>query len=174
MIAFDICNTIASVNPLVIERFGDGNGKHRIFPIPEGFWTSPEGLGFFRDAEPLDHAAQATSKLAAMYGGIVYVTSRPKEAELVTRGWLNKHGFPKGEVIFCSREEKIKVHLEKKPSLIAEDDPVVIKSLKHLGVPVLVFQWDYNENLQGDRIIPVRKSWKNIGSLGGEMCYGAI
>ncbi|MCR4441935.1 MAG: hypothetical protein NUV48_07240 [Peptococcaceae bacterium] len=170
MICFDICNTVANVNPLVKARFG--GDRYRILPIPEDFWTSAEGLSIFRDAEPLDHAAQTVNRLAAVYGGVTYVTSRPKRSELVTRSWLKCHGFPKGEVIFCSREEKIRVLQEKKPSLIAEDDPVVVKGLKSLGVPILVYQWEYNEGIRGDRIIPVR-NWKNFGSLGGEI-YGAV
>ena len=170
MICFDICNTLAAVNPLVIARFG--GDRHRMLPIPEDFWASAEGLAIFRDAEPLAHAAQAVNRLAAVYGGVTYVTSRPERSELVTRSWLNRHGFPKGEVIFCSREEKIRVHLEKKPSLVAEDDPLVVKGLMSLGVPILVYQWGYNEGIRGDRIIPVR-NWKNFGSLGGEI-YGAV
>lgn len=155
MIAVDICNTLADINSAVRRMVGPF--KHYPAPIPTRFWTSPEGLRVFRDARPLHDAAKVISGLAARLGGVTYVTSRPREAELITRRWLKRNGFPNGKVIFCERHEKPTVYASLSPFLIAEDDPEVVAALAGLGIPVLVPQWDYNRGLRDAWVVPVER-----------------
>lgn len=155
MIAVDICNTLADINSAV--RRIVGPFKHYPAPIPAGFWTSPEGLRVFRDAQPMGDAARVLNGLARQLGGVTYVTSRPKKAEFITRRWLKENVFPRGKIIFCERQEKAAVYASLNPRLIAEDDPEVVTALAGLGIPVLVPQWDYNRGLRDAGIVPVER-----------------
>lgn len=168
MIAVDICNTLADINSAVSRMVGPF--KSYPAPIPAEFWPSPAGLRVFRDAKPLGDAARVFYGLAGRLGGITYVTSRPKEAEFVTRWWLAENVFPKGKIIFCDRREKPDVYASLDPFLIAEDDPEVVSALAGLGIPVLVPQWDYNRGLRDAWVVPVE--WGEAESSAGATGFG--
>jgi len=155
LIAIDICNTIADVNSAIANRFSLSFEKYPL-PVPDEFWMSEKGTDVFKKVLPIEGAAEVVSDVSELLGGVVYVTTRPKKIEFVTRQWLKKHGFPKGSVIFCSRKEKPLIYSILQPSIIAEDDPEVIVELQKLDVsPVLVYQWPYNRHLRGSNIVPV-------------------
>lgn len=166
MIAIDICNTIADVNGMLRDRFGLGLAGYP-HPFPDGFWASPEGMRVFQDAKPMGDAAQVITGLAKSLGGIVYVTARPAEAELVTRGWLKKHGFPRGKVIFAPKSQKAVIYRALEPCLIAEDDPEVIVGLDGCGAAIFVPRWPYNKHLRLDRVVFVDRWDTNSGEMGG-------
>ena len=50
------------------------------------------------DSRPLAHAAETLNELARSYD-IIYLTARPSSVAHRSRAWLNRHGFPKGELI---------------------------------------------------------------------------
>ena len=154
-IAVDICNSLANIaNQLEKNILGYCNDIYP-FPIPAGYFTSSAGLCIFRNAEPFPKTARLTNSLAELFGGITYVTTRPPEAEFVTRRWLARHGFPEGEIIFCHWEEKTAAYASLDPHLIIEDDPRVLEMAKRLYVPIIVPKWPYNGHIKGDKIIPV-------------------
>lgn len=158
MIAVDICNSVADVNSAIVQHFKPLSEQYPL-PIPDGFWKSKEGIKIFKKALPLKNAAEVISGVFNLLGGVVYVTSRPEEAEFVTYQWLKKYGFPKGRVIFCERKEKPGIYAALQPCVITEDDPEVIAELQETlpNVPVLVYQWPYNRHLRGSNIVPVRQ-----------------
>lgn len=153
MLAVDICNSLADINGQLEKKIPGYCNITYPFPIPDSYFTSPVGMRIFRDAEPFPKTARLLNSLAELFGGIVYVTTRPPEAEFVTMRWLTKNAFPKGEIMFCKWEEKTAVYDSLDPYFIIEDDPRVLETAKELNVPILVPQWPYNCHVKGNRII---------------------
>ncbi|NSW83932.1 MAG: hypothetical protein HPY90_11805 [Syntrophothermus sp.] len=162
MIVSDIDNMLANTNSLLEKKYRSYSYP---YPVPPGYFTTADGLKLLADAPPMPNAADVVSQLARDLGGITYVTTRPRIAEVLTYRWLKTHGFPKGRVIFCAREEKAGVVKNLAPALVAEDDPWIIPLLLRLGVPVLVHQWPYNKHLTGDRLIKFKR-WLHCLNLG--------
>lgn len=153
-IAVDICNTLADINGQLVKKIPGYCNSTYPFPIPDGYFTSPDGLRVFSDAEPFLGTEKLLSSLAELFGGLVYVTTRPPEAEFVTRRWLAKHGYPESKIVFCKWEEKTAVYSSLAPHLIIEDDPRVLETVKALNTLVMVPQWPYNSHIKGRRIVP--------------------
>lgn len=163
MIAVDICNTLADVNRVLAEDFSVSLQQYPA-SIPNGFWLSPEGMRVFQAAPPIAGAVEAVSALAGAHGGVVYITSRPVEAEFVTLRWLRMHGFPKGKVVFCGgAAEKVAAYIGFSPSLVAEDDPGVAAAVGSVGIPVVALEWPYNGYLSrcGGAVFVV-KGWSAV------------
>ena len=76
-----------------------------------------------RRREPLPGALEGVRRLAAV-GEVVYVTTRAPEAELITRGWLYKQGFPApGSVLMCqSITHKLQMVAQYEGPLVLIDD----------------------------------------------------
>jgi len=155
LIATDICNSLADIDGQLRRKIPGYCNKQYPFPIQKGYFMSLEGLRCFRDAKPFPGSARLLNSLAELFGGIVYVTTRPSEAEVITRKWLAKHGYPEGEIIFCKWHEKAEIYSSLKPHLIIEDDPRVLKEVVKLDFLVVVPQWPYNSHIKDDKIIPV-------------------
>ncbi len=153
MIAVDICNTLANVGA-ELKKLGIEQDVYPA-PMPEIFFSSPEGLRLFQNAQPINGAEKVVNHFSALYGGVTYVTTRPMEANLVTHRWLTRHGFPAGKGRFCKWEEKPGIYAMLKPRVIMEDDPRVLGMIKHYETLILVPQWAYNNHIFGKRIIPL-------------------
>ena len=76
-----------------------------------------------RRREPLPGALEGVRRLAAV-GDVVYVTTRAPEAELITRGWLYRQGFPApGRVLMCqSMAHKLQTVAQYEGPLVLIDD----------------------------------------------------
>ncbi len=157
MIAVDICNTLANVAS-ELKKLGIEQDTYPS-PLPESFFSSPKGLRVFRNAKPFEGAKYMIIQLSKIYGGVTYVTTRPKEARPVTRRWLSENGFPSGKIIFCKWQEKPDIYTKLNPCIIIEDDPRVLDSIKDRKVLVLVPQWSYNNHINGKGIVPC--GWKS-------------
>lgn len=166
-IAVDICNTLADINGQLERKIQGYRNDVYPFPLPENYFTSPIGLCVFRDAKPFPETAGILRSMSRVFGGITYVTSRPQEAEFVTRRWLTKNGFPEGEIVFCQGEEKLSVYSRLKPFLIIEDDPQTLEAAitTNLNIPIIVPQWPYNSHIKGAGIIPVFWTRANIAEM---------
>lgn len=165
MLAVDICNTLADVDGQLRRRIKGYSNAVYPFPLPEWFFRSSGGMRVFKDAAPLPGSVEFVSALAELYGDVFYVTSRPPEAEGVTRRWLARHGYPDGELVFCPWQEKPAVYASLAPGAVVEDDPRVLARLaaELPGVTVFAPQWPYNRHVRGGRIVPVH--WVKRGSL---------
>ena len=155
MIAADICNSLADIDGQLKKKISGYCNNQYPFPIPDGYFTSLSGFRTFRDAEPFPGSARLLNSLAELFGGVVYVTTRPLKTEIITRRWLAKRGYPEGKIFFCNWYEKAEIYSSLKPHLIIEDDPRVLEEIKKLNFLVLVPQWPYNSSITGDKIIPV-------------------
>lgn len=156
MLAVDICNSLADIDSQLKLRGITQNAYPA--PLPECYFTSPDGMRVFRDAEPIEHMVDTVKCLALLLGGVTYVTSRPIVASFVTRRWLKRYGFPAGDVMFCQWHEKASIYMALKAKVIIEDDPRVLEAIKDPGALVLVPQWPYNQHLFSENLIQV-KNW---------------
>lgn len=144
MIYVDIDGTIAATGERIEELYGIPVTKYPS-PLPEGFWETPEGLLVYRDAGVIPHSVKALNNFDTE---VVYATIRSPETEFITRRWLDKHGFPKGRLVFCKdHKDKVQSAIRDGAVLIVDDDVrVVIEAQKH-GLHALLIERPYNKGL---------------------------
>lgn len=158
LIAVDLCNTISNVNAQLVKYDVDFG----LYPgnFPEGFWSSSEGLRIFSKADPMDGAIKAVGFLQNYFqGDVVYVTKRPPESKFVTRRWLEVHGFPDGDLVFC--DDKVPFFKNSNLCAVMEDDPVLVKQAHDCGNLVFMHLWPYNQHVEGANIVRV-SHWRQI------------
>lgn len=156
MILVDIDGSLAATGELLLSRYKIPIRKYPA-PMPDGFWSSPEGLAVYRDVEPIPDSIKA---LNIAEDDIAYFTLRPPIAGFVTIRWLQKHGYPEGPVYFCrTRAEKAQLAEKLGPFLVIEDDP---KAPSLFKVPLIIIARPYNRRAKN------RKTWRQI--LGGPLC----
>lgn len=145
LLAVDICNTIADVNSEIKKVFGaNPNPLCYLHPgVPLNFFKYNTWI--FKDVMPFKGAADILNQLANIYT-IIYITARPKEAELVTLEWIEKNGFPKGEILFSTQKHETAKHLNVMAAI--EDAPHEIDSYLAAEIPVFVKRQPYNLNYQ--------------------------
>lgn len=144
-LAVDICNTIADVNGEIKKVFGaNPNPLSYLHPgVSPNFFKYNTWI--FEKALPFKGAAAVLNQLAKIYK-IVYITARPKEAELITLKWIEKNGFPMGKIFFSPQKHETAKHLNVMAAI--EDAPHEIDSYLTAGIPVFVKKQPYNLNYQ--------------------------
>jgi 5'(3')-deoxyribonucleotidase len=157
-IAVDICNTLADVLSELEARLGK-------FPNPNSYFhpalmDNPhyfeENLDIFLSAKPIGNSAQILRELSK-FNKIVYITARPKAAELVTKVWLRNNGYPKAKIYFT--DNKVKVAKSIGVDIAIDDSPSEIESYMDAGIQVIVKQQDYNVGYFN------RFDWDNIANV---------
>ena len=121
--------------------------------------------GFFRDANPIEGAAETLQALAAKGFVVRYVTARPQhhDASQQTRDSLARHGFPNPDhVLFVG--DHFGSHLKSmlNYSLYIDDSVSNIHDFESTGIPFIVFDQVYNREL-GDR--PRVLHWSEVPQL---------
>lgn len=106
LIGVDICNTIANINYELFRKFKINPRQYPAPEVPKDFFITAGGLTLFINARPYYNSQKVLMQLITEGYRIVYVTSRPKIAEFVTRRWLKLNGFPPGNVEFIPSGEK--------------------------------------------------------------------
>lgn len=156
MILVDIDGSLAATGELLLSRYKIPIRKYPA-PMPDGFWSSPEGLAVYRDLEPIPDSVKT---LLCVNEDIAYFTLRPPIAGFVTIRWLQKHGFPEGPTYFCkSLAEKAQLIEDLKPVVVIDDDP---KAPDIYKAPIIVIARPYNKQVKN------RMTWQQI--LGGPAC----
>lgn len=152
LVVTDIDNCLCDLNALLQERFGLTLQDYPA-PLPEGYFSTPEGLEMLWRAKPFAGAADSLWGAVAAGHRIMYLSSRPREAAFVTRRWLAFHGFPPGEVVLTA--DKVRVVLPRRHELllVVEDDPRVALELANEGIPVYLIDWPYNRGLVHPRVM---------------------
>lgn len=149
----DICNTLADINSL-LAKAGFDVESYPSSNLPPGFFKTPEGLKMLAEAEPVPDSVYALNVFARL-GPVIYLTSRPLEAKLVTNQWLRKHGFPHGRVIFI--QHKISILRRFHGSVLyADDDPAAALLAAEIGHQVHLIDWPYNRHIDHPNICRVR------------------
>lgn len=147
LVAVDVCNTLARVNEAIAACLGLGSGwqwtTYDLRPAgivdPESwFRLHPE---VFAEALPLPGAQEALDAAASAGWEIAYVTARPDWAREITRSWLRRWGFPRGELVLAARKAPACAALG--ASLAVEDAPDQVRALRRV-VPVCVIGHPYN------------------------------
>lgn len=140
-IAVDICNTIADLSVVLKKVLSDLDMSKYPHPeLTEDFFKN--NLWIFMNAEPI-RPARVILKDIYKEHQIVYITSRPEEAEHVTHEWLRKNGYPEGPVFFT--RDKVSLAKQLGIRLALEDSPEEIRSYREGGVKVLVKAQPYNQ-----------------------------
>ncbi len=161
-VAVDICNTIANVNLELLRHFETITFDKYPFPeVSRDFFLTGEGLRIFRKAEAFPGAADVLNKLSGRECQIVYVTSRSRTAEFITKRWLEIHRFPKGPVFFVSQDKKADFAARKEIALFFEDEPYTAAAMLAAGIKVFLKDWPYNRHVRGKNLKRF-KSWREI------------
>ncbi|MGB9886471.1 MAG: hypothetical protein ACPLRW_05665 [Moorellales bacterium] len=151
IIVSDIDNCLGDLNVFLQERFGLDLSVYPA-PLPDGFFSSPEGLEMLWKVRPFAGAAMSLWGAAANGFRLVYLSSRPREAAFVTRRWLAVHGFPPGGVVLTGDKVGWVLARRGEVFLVVEDDPRVALELAREGVPVYLIDWPYNRGIEHPRI----------------------
>lgn len=163
LVGVDICNTIANINYELLQMFDKLTLKQYPAPeVPKDFFTSSEGLKLFQRARPYFQANEVLYKMATNGYRIIYITSRPKLAEFVTRRWLEINQFPLGRVEIVSASEKATLAMDAGMVAFFDDDPLVVSELIKKKIPnIFVKLAPYNRHIDGSS---VRKftDWGNL------------
>jgi hypothetical protein len=155
MILVDIDGTIAATGEILLSRYKIPLQQYPA-PMPDGFWTSPEGLAIYRDVEPITDSIEVLNNTEAAS----YFTLRSPISGFITIRWLQKHGYPEGPVYFCKTlAEKAQLAKGLSPILVIEDDPQAPLFYKS---PLVVIARPYNKRIEN------RMTWKQI--IGGSTC----
>jgi len=163
-IGVDLCNTVANVNAMLAIRFtGLSLTSYPSPGIPEGFFTTLEGLEVLKKAPPFSYAAGTLRFLASAGHEVIYLTSRSFPAANLTREWLSVNGFPRGMLMFLPRGYKAMFARHYWIDWFFEDDPLEVLSLQGVVGQVFVKTWAYNYNAHGPGVKKFT-SWREIMS----------
>jgi hypothetical protein len=155
MILVDIDGTIAATGELLLSRYKVALDQYPA-PMPDGFWSSSDGLEIYRDVEPIPGSIEALNNVAS----VSYFTVRPRVSAFITARWLQKQGFPEGPIYFCNTmAEKAQVAKDTNPVLVIDDEP---RSPLYYKVSLVIIARPYNTKIKD------RMTWSEI--LGGSSC----
>lgn len=138
-IAVDICNTIADVNGVLKELFGEVPNPSSRFTLTKSFFE--KNLWIFEKARPIKGSIEKLNELSRDHE-IVYITARPAVAKEVTESWLKEHGYPEGDVLFTMDKAALARSLGIK--LAFDDAPHEIANYLRAGINVMVKDQEYN------------------------------
>jgi len=131
MVVSDIDNTVNDLNVLIYRIIPSARWVYPA-PLPEGFWSTPEGMKMLWDVPPVSDGAKLLNCLQS--GGVVYVTCKPRKVEELTRAWLRRHGFPAAPLVFCSGpEEKVEIAVVSGAIMALEMTQQLLKRISRLG-----------------------------------------
>ena len=146
VVLVDICNTLANINEQIDRITGVSRPMGTYFhpAVSDGFFEGH--MDVFSDARVLDGSVEFVNRLARTYE-ILYFTARPESAEMVTREWLLKNGYPAAPVVFT--KDKVHSCREMNVAFAVDDAPEEVVAYGKAGILCLVPAWDYNVNMPG-------------------------
>lgn len=135
-----------------------------IFPRIQNFYTSSD----HDTTLPLQGAQEALRKLAEHYH-IAIITSRPDSVKDKTRAWLDMHFSDLVDEIHFTNQfmgtgpkrTKADVCKELGIEIFIEDAPTYANNISKAGIPVLLLDAPWNQQVSGDLITRVY-SWDEI------------
>ena len=184
IIGVDIDNTITHTTEMIMHYakiYGQAKGLNttpdlRYYYLEDALgWETKDADDFFdqylghvyHDMQPKEQAVEILAELKKQHE-LILITSRNSkfpQVEEVTRNWLarnkiaydrlilnatsNMHFFSK---LAVCREHQVDIMIEDHYELVSEISPIL---------PVIMFEYPYNNHLQSDGIIPVRH-WSEV------------
>ena len=122
---------------------------------------------YYDKIKPMPGAKEGIKELSKTQQ-IVILTSRPKKRENQTREWLKKYLEYFGEILFIRHDysgksrTKGEVCKEVNAELLIEDNLDYARSCVSEGIPVLLFNYPYNQEKGSNPKITRINSWKEI------------
>jgi len=153
LVGVDLCNTIQNINLELVKYYRLDFCTYPFKNVSQDFFETATGNQVFMNASPFPGARELLRDLTNNSGvRIEYVTNRPRTADFVTRRWLALHGFPPGRIIFTRKpEDKVDYILKRGITLLFEDDPRVVTSIKkhYHSIDIFLKDWQYNRSVRG-------------------------
>lgn len=124
--------------------------------------------GGFADLPPIKGAVEGLRAIRDAGWKIVLITARPqwqyKRLYSDTVEWLEQYGVEYDLLLFNKdKAEAIYEYiLPARPAWFIEDMEKHAKQVAGIGVPVLLLAWDYNEGVNGNKLITRVKDWPEI------------
>lgn len=107
------------------------------------FTANPES---YRNLRPIPVSKKTVQAMDRAGWCLIVVTSRPKDAEDVTREWLRRNFrgcFDQIHVVGSSAE-KIELIRTLNPHMVVDDNQKTIEALRQAGIPAIVFAQPWN------------------------------
>lgn len=164
IVYFDVDGVLAKfeeklVNALCDEFGASGSVNRHLFSMEDRFAKFPhiyqrakqyiENPNFYYGIEPDQDACDFAAELMQKDFTIMYVTSRPTMHESYTRRWLQRHtwNYTMSAGLFCGVENKAEFLSDVDIQFLVEDNPDEITRCKKMGIPVLVWSQEWNDEL---------------------------
>ena len=146
IVAVDIRNTLADVNSELERFFGERRreGEYRGLSFaPDQEWFK-NNLWIFDRAKALKGSVKMLHNIS-LRDEVVYVTARPEEAHQVTKRWLERNGYPEGEILHSTKKVgKGAIASAIGAAWAIDDVPEEVRDYARHGIPCFVVAQDYN------------------------------
>ena len=129
-------NMLESLNIITIEEHRAFYKKHQ---------------QYFESRLPKENA-QKVINLLGYNNDVFIITARNYDEAIWTERWLNKCGIKYNELIF-NAENKVGACKWKKIDIMVEDNPINALALAKEGIKVLLFDCNYNKDVEHENII---------------------
>ena len=122
----------------------------------EDYWKNVARIPFIYERTGINESTLATLRELDVLYDIHYITSRPKEAELVTKRWMKRNNLPRRDYLIFAKD---KVTLARTLNLkyMVEDSPKHIEALNNIMQSYLLedikVQLDLLPDLKGSALI---------------------
>lgn len=161
LVAMDIDGVLAEFEPKLVSvlyvEFGDVAKQRRdLFSLEKQFCDHPEILSrahlymgkpsFYIDLEPNPYMVQFTNELIDLGFRVVFISSRPRTHEGVTRRWLERNieNYADSLGLIVGVEHKADWLVDVSPDFLIDDNPAEILRCKQVGVPGLCYEQAWN------------------------------
>lgn len=160
---FDIDGVLADFEPKLIDTLHRERGRgalmnRNLYSIEERFKEYPIVLEralelvnyplFYKDIKPNPNACKFVKEVMELYD-VMYVSSRPREAEVFTRLWLQKntYNYSRSLGLFCGIEDKADWLADVVVGFVVDDSPEQIGKLNESGKTALCWSQPWNEGV---------------------------
>lgn len=180
-IGIDVDNTITDTLPILkryCKKYNDDIIKRNLQMNEKGFavdnlyeWTEEEKMDFinniypkvFEDVKAKENASTIIKKLKEKGNTIYIITARTKikEPYKVTQQMLDKYNIVYDEIIV--QKDKKQFCIDNNIDILIDDEPQNINFVSEI-IPVIAFEYIYNEECNGKNIIKVQ-TWDEIYNI---------
>lgn len=180
-IGIDVDNTITDTLPVLkkyCKEYNDNVIKRNLTMNEKGFavanlyeWTEEEKMYFinniypkvFEDVEAKKNVSTVIRKLKETGNSIYIITARTKiqNPYEITQQMLKRYNIVYDEIIV--QKDKKQFCIDNNIDILIDDEPKNINSVSEI-IPVIAFEYIYNQECNGKNIIKVQ-SWTEISDI---------
>lgn len=119
----------------------------------------------YEEAYLMDGVKEVIDELILSGDEVHYVTARSRDIDSVTKSWIDSQGLDGSKVVSLSGNlGKVETAKKLRCDIFIEDDPENAINLSKEGFKVILFDTNYNKEIDGENITRVG-NWKEIRNI---------